>query len=74
MPSFIGVFKVVSNSGNLINGNLLVVSPTSSSKTYAGSGGLNTGDFAVIGNLFSATLTSDPDVFENNANKVATGT
>jgi spore germination protein PF len=74
MPSFIGVFKVVSNNGNLVNGDTLVVSPSNSSKTYAGAGHSTNGDFSVINTLISATNTSDPDVIEAGGNKVATGT
>lgn len=57
-----------------MNGDTLVIAPTSASKTYSGSGGGITGDFAVSNVLFSATITSDPDVVDAGANKVATGT
>jgi spore germination protein PF len=74
MPSFVGVFKVVSNAGSFINGDTLVVSPNSSTKSYTGSGSFVTGDFTVTNTLFSATVTSDRDVVDTGANKVATGT
>jgi spore germination protein PF len=65
---------VVRNEGNFINGDTLVVSPTSSTKSYSGSGGNATGDFSGDNALFSVTLTSDPDVVDTGSNKVATGT
>ncbi|MBP1993279.1 spore germination protein [Paenibacillus eucommiae] len=74
MPSFVGVFKVVSNQGNFVNGDTLVVSPTSADKSYSGAGGGIVGDFSVSNSLFSATITNDPDVIDAGANKVATGT
>jgi spore germination protein PF len=74
MPSFVGVFKLIRNEGNFINGDTLVVSPTSSAKTYSGAGGSITGDFTVTNTLFSLTATSDSDVVDAQANKVATGT
>lgn len=74
MPCFVGAFKVVSNEGNLINGDTLVISPTSASKSYSGAGGGINGDFSVSNTLFSATVTFDPDVVEAGANKIATGT
>ncbi|OPH46826.1 hypothetical protein BC351_12870 [Paenibacillus ferrarius] len=74
MPSFIGIFNIIRNEGNLVNGDTLIIAPTSATKSYAGSGGGITGDFAVSTAVFSATVTFDPDVVEAAANKVATGT
>ncbi|NRF92252.1 spore germination protein [Paenibacillus frigoriresistens] len=74
MPSFIGIFNVIRNEGNLVNGDTAVIAPTSASKTYTGAGGGITGDFGVSNSLFSATITFDPDVVDAGANKVATGT
>lgn len=74
MPSFVRVLKINSIEGNFINGDSLVVSPTSSTKAYQGSGGGINGDFAVSNSFLSATLTADPDVIEANGNKNATGT
>jgi spore germination protein PF len=74
MPSFVGVFKVVSNAGSFINGDTLVVSPTSSTKSYMGSGSTITGDFPVTNTLFNITLTTDPDVVDTGPNKALTGT
>jgi spore germination protein PF len=74
MPSFVGVLKINSIEGNFVNGDTLVVSPTSSSKSYQGAGGGLNGDFSVSNSFISATLTADPDIIEAGGNKVATGT
>lgn len=74
MPSFVGIFNVIRNEGNLVNGDTCVIAPTSASKTYSGGGGGITGDFGVTNTLVSATITFDPDAIEAGANKVATGT
>ncbi|MDR6552951.1 spore germination protein [Paenibacillus qinlingensis] len=74
MPSFVGIFNIIRNEGNLINGDTAVIAPTSASKTYTGAGGGITGDFSISTSVFSATITLDPDVIEAGANKTATGT
>ncbi|MZQ84968.1 spore germination protein [Paenibacillus sp. 5J-6] len=74
MPSFVGIFNIIRNEGSLVNGDTLVIAPTSAAKSYSGSGGGITGDFAVSNVLFSATISLDPDVVDAGANKVATGT
>jgi spore germination protein PF len=74
MPSFVGIFNIIRNEGNLINGDTCVIAPTSASKSYAGAGGGITGDFATSVTVFNATVTFDPDIVDAGANKVATGT
>jgi spore germination protein PF len=74
MPSFVGIFNIIRNEGNLINGDTCIIAPTSASKTYTGAGGGITGDFSISTTVFSATITVDPDVVEAGANKTATGT
>jgi hypothetical protein len=74
MPSFVGAIKIVSNAGNFINGDTLVVSPNSSIKDYRGSGSGLIGDFPITNNLFSLTATADSDAVDTGSNKVATGT
>jgi hypothetical protein len=74
MPSFVGAIKIVSNNGNFINGDTLVVSPNSSIKEYLGSGSRLTGDFPITNNIFSLTATADSDAVDSGSNKVATGT
>lgn len=74
MPSFVGAFKIVSNSGTVNNGDAFIIAPTSTSKTYHGSGSVVTGDFSATFTLFSATIVNDPDVIDDSNAKVATGT
>ncbi|SEC78520.1 spore germination protein [Paenibacillus sp. GP183] len=74
MPSFAGVVKIVSNVGSFVNGDNLVVSPTTSSKVYEGSGSANVGDFQISTNFFSITAVVDSDLVDTGTNKVATGT
>ncbi|SDN22020.1 spore germination protein PF [Paenibacillus sp. yr247] len=74
MPSFVGIFNIVRNEGSLVNGDTVVIAPTSAAKSNSGSGGGITGDFTISSTLFNATITFDPDVVDAGANKVATGT
>jgi hypothetical protein len=74
MPSFAGVIKIVSNVGSFINGDNLVVSPTTSLKAYEGSGSGNIGDFRIDSNIFSITKVLDSDLVDTGSNKVVTGT
>ena len=75
MPSIVGSFKVVSvGPSSIIHiGDSVFLSPTSSSKTFAGAGSFNTGDLPVTNNAISATNTNDPDVSDSNAAKVGAG-
>jgi hypothetical protein len=73
VPSFIGGFKVVSNNGELNNGDAFIIAPTSSSKTYSGAGSSVTGDLSATFSLISATITNDPDVIDSSTAKAATG-
>jgi spore germination protein PF len=66
MPSIIfGPFKIDSVEGVIVTGDTFNVSPTSTSKTAAGSGGFNTGDFIQVNNFASSTNTFDPDAFDS---------
>jgi len=73
MPSIVGSFKIntVGPSSIIHIGDSLVISPTSTSKTFAGSGSFNTGDFPVTNNAVSATNTFDPDGVDSSVTKVA---
>lgn len=73
MPSFVGAFKVVSNSGTVNNGDSFIIAPTTAAKTFTGSGSLVTGDFSATFTLFSVTFVNDPDVIDDSNAKVATG-
>ncbi|KIL41293.1 hypothetical protein SD70_08275 [Gordoniibacillus kamchatkensis] len=74
MPSFVGAYKVVSNTGTINNGDSLIIAPTSTSKSYFGSGSSVTGDLPATFTLLSATVTNDPDVIDDSNAKAATGT
>ncbi|WP_419873843.1 spore germination protein [Candidatus Pristimantibacillus sp. PTI5] len=73
MPAVVGFVKIVSiGSGSIVQfGDSLEVSPSSSSKTYAGSGSFLTGSLTNSNNAVSATNTLDPDVQDNSSNEVS---
>ncbi|MGP4073454.1 spore germination protein [Piscibacillus sp. B03] len=67
MPSIVGPLKINSVGGGTVNfGDAFYIAPKSSSKTNAGSGSLNTGDFICTNNLLSSTNPFDPDVNDQN--------
>ncbi|WP_281887997.1 spore germination protein [Paenibacillus sp. YYML68] len=67
MPSIIlAPIKITGNGGELVFGDVLQITPKSTSKTASGSGGGNTGDFSATFTLFSFTNTFDPDVADSN--------
>jgi hypothetical protein len=70
MPCIVGNVKVLSvgSSGVVQFGDNLILSPSSTSKTYAGSGSFLTGDFPRSNNLISATSTFDPDGQDSSQN------
>ncbi|WP_226037700.1 spore germination protein [Aquibacillus saliphilus] len=62
MPSAVGPIKINSVGGGVINfGDSFYLSPKSSSKTSAGSGAFNTGDFINTNSGINATNSLDPD-------------
>jgi spore germination protein PF len=62
MPSIVGPIKINSVGGGVVNfGDSFYLSPKSTSKTNAGSGAFNTGDFINTNNGVNATNTFDPD-------------
>jgi len=75
MPSIVGAVKIVSvQSGAVVQfGDALGISPTSTSKTYAGAGSFLTGDLARTANAVSATNAYDPDVQDASTNQVDVG-
>jgi spore germination protein PF len=62
MPSIVGPITINNADGVINFGDSLNISPTSSSKTFSGSGSFNTGDFIMTNNGISATNTIDPDL------------
>ncbi|WP_028559980.1 spore germination protein [Paenibacillus pinihumi] len=75
MPAIVGFVNVVSVGSSAIVqfGDAVQLSPSSNSKTYAGSGSFLTGSLANANNAVSATNTLDPDVQDSTTNDLATG-
>ncbi len=72
MPCIIGNVKILSvGSGGIVQfGDSLQISPSSISKTYAGSGSFLTGDLSRSNNAVSATNTNDPDIQDSTENNL----
>ncbi|QMV44220.1 spore germination protein [Cohnella cholangitidis] len=72
MPCIVGNVKILSvGSGSVVQfGDTLQISPTSTSKTYAGSGSFLTGDLSRSNNAVNATNTNDPDVQDSSDNTI----
>jgi spore germination protein PF len=67
MPSIVGPIKINSVGGGVVNfGDSFYLSPKSTSKTSAGSGSFNTGDFINTNTGVSSTNPIDPDVNDQN--------
>ncbi|MFC5451091.1 spore germination protein [Paenibacillus aestuarii] len=61
MSSKIGAFKVITNSGTIINGeSLIIMAPTQISKSFNGAGAGVTGAHAMTFSFFSTTIALDP--------------
>ncbi|MBJ6364270.1 spore germination protein [Paenibacillus sp. GCM10012307] len=75
MPAIVGFVNVVSvgSSGIVQFGDAVQLTPSSISKTYAGSGSFLTGSLANANNAVSATNTIDPDVQDSTTNTVEGG-
>ncbi|MNF05934.1 putative spore germination protein GerPF [compost metagenome] len=72
MPAVVGFVKIISvGSSSIVQfGDALQVSPSSTSKTYAGSGSFLTGSLTNSNNAVSATNSIDPDVQDSSNNEV----
>lgn len=68
MPAILGALKVISvgSAGVVHIGDVAVIAPKATAKTYAGSGSFNTGDFPSTYNVVSSTNTNDQDIFDEN--------
>ncbi|MGM9987773.1 MAG: spore germination protein [Bacillaceae bacterium] len=66
MPSFIGAIIVESSSGTITTGDFNNISPKSGTKTFAGGGGLNTGDFNAVISGVSLTNTVDANAIDQS--------
>ncbi|RBW69765.1 spore germination protein [Bacillus taeanensis] len=66
MPSIVvGPFQFVTNDGTVNFGDTLQISPKSTSKSIAGSGG-GTGNLVIINNGISISNGIDPDIADSN--------
>lgn len=54
----------------MLFGDTGFIAPKATSKSYSGSGGGLTGDFSAAINGLNYTITSDPDVVDNNTSSV----
>ena len=75
MPAVVGFVKIISVGSSAIVqfGDAVQLTPSSSSKTYAGSGSCLTGSLTNSNNAVSATNTLDPDAQDASVNEVNTG-
>ncbi|WP_017754547.1 spore germination protein [Calidifontibacillus oryziterrae] len=66
MPAFVGAINVVSigSSGVMNIGDVYLIAPNSSAKTFAGAGSFNTGDNMRVYNHYSNTNTFDADYID----------
>lgn len=65
MPAIIGPVQIVSVSGGVVQfGDTVYISPKSGSKTFAGSGGFNTGGVIVAANGLSGTNVLDSQLVD----------
>lgn len=73
MPAIVGYVRIVSVGSSAIVqfGDAVFLSPTSSSKTFAGSGSFLTGDLPNTNNGINMTNTNDPDGIDTSVSKVA---
>lgn len=75
MPCVVGFVKIISvGSSSVVQfGDAVQLSPSSSAKTYAGSGSFLTGGLTNSNNAVSATNTLDPDVQDTVSNQIGSG-
>ncbi|EKN70282.1 spore germination protein PF [Neobacillus bataviensis LMG 21833] len=65
MPAIIGPVQIVTVSGGIVQfGDTVYISPKSSTKTFAGSGGFNTGGLIVANNGISGTNVLDTNLID----------
>ncbi|WCK55207.1 spore germination protein [Aneurinibacillus sp. Ricciae_BoGa-3] len=68
MPSIVGAVNIVSvDHSAIVNfGDAFVLSPKSTSKTFAGAGSFNTSETIKLDNRFTATNVNDPHFADAN--------
>lgn len=72
MPAIVGQITILSiGPSSIVHvGDALELSPTSTSKTFAGAGSFNTGYTVRAQNAVSSTVTYDGDIADSNAASV----
>lgn len=75
MPAVVGFVKIINVGSSAIVqfGDSVQVTPSSTSKSYAGSGSFLTGSLANSNNAVSATNSNDPDVVDSSSNDIGSG-
>lgn len=73
MPAIVGAVKVLSiGASSVFNiGDVFMITPSSSAKTFSGAGSFNTGDGLRVINNASATNTQDNDVVDQPVTDLA---
>ncbi len=68
MPAIVGTLKVINISGGgcLTIGDVGLISPKTTAKTYAGAGSFNTGDYPQTYNVVSSTNVNDNDLIDES--------
>ncbi|WLD91592.1 spore germination protein [Alkalihalobacillus sp. AL-G] len=68
MPAFVGAIKINDISGSaVVNiGDVFHIEPRSQTKTFAGAGSFNTGNYLRVKNGYSVTHTVDADNVDNS--------
>lgn len=65
MPAILGPVQIVSVGGGVVQfGDTVYISPKTSTKTYAGSGGFNTGGIILAANGLSGTNVIDANLVD----------
>lgn len=65
MPAIIGPVQIINVGGGIVQfGDTVYISPKTSSKTFAGSGGFNTGGFIVTNSGLSGTNVLDTNLID----------
>jgi spore germination protein PF len=65
MPAILGPVQIVNVGGGIVQfGDTVYISPKSSSKTYSGSGGFNTGGIIVTNTGLSGTNVLDTNLID----------
>lgn len=72
MPAVVGGVKInaVSSSGVFHIGDVFIIQPSASLKTFAGAGSFITGDHLTVNNQNSITTTNDSDLIDDSISTI----